>query len=284
LVIQNKKAKIKMSKVSGDQFYTNVSIAKKCLDKLSEYVDVNSFDIIIEPSAGTGSFFNLLPVDKRIGIDLEPKCEGIACADYLDFEPPPNKKIAVVGNPPFGVMCKSAVRFFGHSAKFADIIAFIIPRTFKRISVQNRLSLNFELIFNGDLPTTPCCFTPKIGAKCCFQIWQRTLQPRQKIRQESTHPDFEFLQWGPLDSKNQPTPNMDADFVMRAYGSNCGKLFTENLISLRPKSYHWIKAGIDIDLLKNRFRALDYSISKDTCRQDSIGRKELIHLYKSSFN
>ena len=100
---------------------------------------------------------------------------------------------------------------------------------------------------------------------------------RQKIIQESTHPDFEFLQWGPLDSKNQPTPNMDADFVMRAYGSNCGKLFTENLISLRPKSYHWIKAVIDLDLLKERFASLDYSISKDTCRQDCIGRKEFIH-------
>jgi hypothetical protein len=274
----------KQEKISGDQFYTKEGIAKKCLDKLSEYVNLNLFDTIIEPSSGSGSFFNLLPVDKRIGIDLEPKCEGIIRMDYLDFEPLPNKKIIVTGNPPFGVMCKSAVLFFNHSAKFADIIAFIIPRTFKRISVQNRLSLDFELIFNEDLPTTPCCFTPKMGAKCCFQIWQRTLQPRQKIRQESTHPDFEFLQWGPLDSKKQPTPNMDADFAMRAYGSNCGKLYTENLISLRPKSYHWIKAGIDIDLLKNRFRALDYSISKDTCRQDSIGRKELIHLYKSSFN
>jgi hypothetical protein len=273
-----------MSKVSGDQFYTKSEIAKKCLDKLSEYVDVNSFDIIIEPSAGTGSFFNLLPVDKRIGIDLEPKCEGIACADYTDFEPPPNKKIAVVGNPPFGINSKSAVIFFKHSAKFADIIAFIIPRTWKRISIQNRLSLDFELIFNMDLPMTPCCFTPKMSAKCCFQIWQRTSQPRQKIRQESTHPDFKFLKMGPKDINGQPMPNPLADFVMRAYGSNCGQIYTENLMSLRPKSYHWIKAGIDIDLLKERFASLDYSISKDTCRQDSIGRKELIHLYKNSFN
>ena len=274
----------KEDSISGDQFYTKSEIAKKCLDKLSEHVDVNLFDIIIEPSAGTGSFFNLLPVDKRIGIDLEPNCEGVIQGDYTDFEPPPNKRIAVVGNPPFGINSKSAVIFFDHSAKFADIIAFIIPRTWKRISIQNRLSLDFELIFNMDLPTTPCCFTPKMGAKCCFQIWQRTSQPRQKIRQESTHPDFEFLKMGPLDSKNQPTPNMDADFVMRAYGSNCGRLFTENLISLRPKSYHWVKSRIDIDLLKERFASLDYSISKDTCRQDSIGRKELIYLYKSSFN
>mgnify|MGYP006100237281 CR=1 FL=1 len=271
-------------KISGDQFYTKSEIAKECLDKLSEYVDVNLFDIIIEPSAGTGSFYNLLPLGKRIGIDLEPKHEGVIQMDYLDFAPPPNKKIMIVGNPPFGVNSKSAVIFFNFSAKFADIIAFIIPRTFKRISVQNRLSLDFELIYTEDLPTSPCCFTPKMGAKCCFQIWQKISPCRQKIKQESTHPDFEFLKLGPKDGKNQPTPNMDANFVMRAYGSNCGEIYTENLMSLRPKSYHWIRAGINIDLLKERFTSLDYSISKDTCRQDSIGQKELIHLYKSSFN
>ena len=167
-------------KIYGDQFYTKEKTAQNCLAKLTERIDVNSFDIIIEPSAGTGSFYNLLPVDKRIGIDLEPDCEGIIEMDYLDFEPLPNQKILVVGNPPFGVMCKSAVLFFKHSAKFADIIAFIIPRTFKRISIQNRLSLDFELIYTEDLPTTPCCFTPKMGAKCCFQIWQKTSQLKTK--------------------------------------------------------------------------------------------------------
>ena len=272
-----------MSKVLHDQFYTKEDTATKCLAKLTECVDVHPFDIIIEPSAGTGSFYKLLIPSKRLGIDLEPKCEGLLKMDYLEFEPPPNKKIMIVGNPPFGVMCKSAVLFFNHSAKFADCIAFIVPRTFKRISVQNRLSMDFELIYNEDLPTSPCCFTPKMAAKCCFQIWQRALRPRQPIKQDVSHPDFNFLKWGPKDSKNQPTPNPSADFVMRAYGSNCGELFTE-LMSLRPKSYHWIKANIDIDLLKERFRSLDYSISKDTCRQDSIGQKELIHLYKSSFN
>jgi len=281
---ETKLALVKKDSISGDQFYTKSEIAKECLDKLSEIVNFDLFDTIIEPSSGKGVFFNLLPVDKRIGIDLEPKCEGVIQMDYLDFEPPPNKRIAVVGNPPFGINSRSAVRFFGHSARFAEVIAFIIPRTWKRISVQNRLSLDFELIFNMDLPMTPCCFTPKMNAKCCFQIWVRTSQPRQKIRQESTHPDFEFLKMGPNDINGQPTPNPDADFVMRAYGSNCGQLYTENLMSLRPKSYHWIKARIDIVLLKERFEMLDYSISKDTCRQDSIGRKELIHLYKSSFN
>ena len=79
----------------------------------------------------------------------------------------------VIGNPPFGKISSFAVRFFNKSAEYAEVIAFIVPRTFKRVSVQNRLNLNFHLIYNEDLPMKPCCFEPKMGAKCCFQIWKK---------------------------------------------------------------------------------------------------------------
>ena len=35
---------------------------------------------------------------------------------------------------------------------------------------------------------------------------------------------------------------------------------------------------------EKRFNSLDYSISKDTVRQDSIGQQEVIYLYKCKFN
>ena len=68
---------------------------------------------------------------------------------------------------------------------------------------------------------------------------------------------------------------------MKAYGSNCGKITQENLLSLRPKSWHWIKSNICINKLIKMFNKLDYSISKDTARQDSIGRGEVVYLYKT---
>ena len=40
---------------------------------------------------------------------------------------------------------------------------------------------------------------------------------------------------------------------------------------------------MDIKTLKNRFRSLNYDMSKDTVRQDSLGQKELIYLYTCSF-
>ena len=51
-----------------------------------------------------------------------------------------------LGNPPFGKNCSLAIKFFNKAAEFADLIAFIIPRTFKRISIQNKLNLNFSFI------------------------------------------------------------------------------------------------------------------------------------------
>ena len=181
------------------------------------------------------------------------------------------KKYLVIGNPPFGRVSSLAVRFFNKSAEFANVIAFIIPRTFKRVSIQNKLDLNFELVYNEDLPITPCCFTPKMTAKCCFQIWVKRRTKRKKITYDKTHNDFKFLKHGPKDNNNQPTPPKNCDFVIKAYGVNCGEVIDKGLEMLKPKSWHWLKSNINIELLKNRFKQLDYSISKDTVRQDSFG-------------
>lgn len=269
---------------SLDQFYTKEHISEKCINILKKYISFNDYDYILEPSAGTGSFYKLIPKNKRIGLDVEPKFDGIIKMNYFDFIPEKNKKYIVIGNPPFGRISSLAVKFFNKSAEFSDIIAFIIPRTFKRVSIQNKLNLNFKLIHNEDLPIKPCCFTPNMDAKCCFQIWKKDEYKRDIIKYDKTHPDFEFLKLGPKDNKNQPTPPLGADFVMKAYGSNCGELNCNNLELLRPKSWHWIKSNINVDELKKRFNSLDYSISKDTVRQDSIGQQEVIHLYKSKYN
>ena len=173
-----------------DQFYTNHNIAVKCLKTLNTHINYSDFDYILEPSAGTGSFYKLLPIDKRIGLDLEPKYEGIRQLNFFDFKPEKDKKYLVIGNPPFGRISSLAVKFFNKSAEFSDCIAFIIPRTFKRVSIQNKLDLNFKLIYNEDLPMKPCCFTPKMSAKCSFQIWKKTDEKREKVIYDKTHIDF----------------------------------------------------------------------------------------------
>lgn len=273
--------------MSLDQFYTNDDVALQCFNIVKSFVDLNDYDIILEPSAGKGSFFKLFPQDKRVGIDIDPKYEedgSIIKQDFLQYCAESNKKYIVIGNPPFGKISSLAIKFFNHAANFADVIAFIVPRTFKRVSVQNSLDLSFKLIYNKDLPLKPCCFNPQMDAKCSFQIWKKDSVPRNKIIYDMTHHHFEFLKYGPLDTNKQPTPPLNADFAIKAYGSNCGVIVSENLDKLRPKSWHFIKSHIDVEQLKNNFSLLDYSISKDSVRQDSLGKGELVFLYKQKIS
>lgn len=121
-------------------------------------------------------------------------------------------------------------------------------------------------------------------AKCCFQIWGKKDIDRQTTILSTVHTDWEFLALGPKDAKGQPTPPVAAHFAIRAYGGKCGEIVKDNLEKLRPKSWHWIKANIEMSTLIERFKSLDYTISHNTARQNSIGRGELIKLYSDKYN
>ena len=268
-----------------DKFYTIPSYSKKCIDKVFELYDKSSFDLIIEPSAGNGSFFNQLECNNKIGIDISPENKNIIKMDFFDYTPQSHiNNILVIGNPPFGKISSIAIKFFNHSAKWANVIAFIIPRTFRRPSVQNKLSNMFHLIYDDDVSTKPCCFTPQMMVKCCFQIWEKKETERPFIDLPTKHKDWEFLSFGPIDKYGQPTPPDGADFAMRAYGGKIGEIEKIKLSELRPKSWHWIKSNINKEELINRFNQLDYSDSLNTARQNSMGRGEVVRLYNDFIN
>jgi len=293
-----------------DKFYTIPTIAKKCILKLGEKYDWTKWDLVIEPSAGSGSFLLQIPTKKCIGIDISPEHKDIIKEDFLMYNPhtyiyqepykdkdiirqlninPQNlKNILVLGNPPFGKISSLAVKFFNHAAEWASVIAFIIPKTFRRVSIQNKLNKQFHLVYDDEIPLKPCSFTPPMMVKCCFQIWEKKETCRDIVELTTKHKDWEFLSFGPLDTNNQPTPPEGADFAIRAYGGKCGDIIKDNLNTLRPKSWHWIKANtsisITISILIERFSSLDYSLSKDTARQNSIGRSDLVKLYSDSYN
>lgn len=256
-----------------DKFYTIPEVAQSCIDELTKRYGWN-WDLVIEPSAGSGSFYNLLPHPK-LGIDIAPESDDIIELDFFDYDPPAGR-ILVVGNPPFGRVSSLAVKFF-QKAKFASIIAFIVPRTFRRISIQNRLPLQFHLVHDIDI--APNSFTPQLNVKCCFQIWEKRDELRMHIHLATTHPDFDFVPLGPV-VDGRPTPPI-ADFALLAYGGACGRIEKNNLHTLSPKSWHWIKSNIDVDVLIQNFMMLDYSVSKNTARQNSIGKGELVQLYSA---
>ena len=91
-----------------DKYYTKDTIVDSCLNSIKNYININSDDLIIEPSAGNGSFITGIKSlsNNFIFYDLEPENKEIIKQDYLlfDYEELTNKfnKIHIIGNPPFG--------------------------------------------------------------------------------------------------------------------------------------------------------------------------------------
>lgn len=259
-----------------DKFYTKPDISKKCINLLNDTINISSFDLIIEPSAGNGSFFKQLPKN-TIGIDIKPECEHVKQMNFFEYKPPNKLNILVIGNPPFGKVNSLSIKFFNHAAKFSKVIAFIIPRTFNKESIQNRLDLNFHLIKCIDIPTKPCSFEPTMSVKCCFQIWEKRNYKREKIILTTKHPDWNFINYE-IDN-NKPKIPSNFDFTLLAYGGKCGEIKTDNFDNLNPKGWHFIKSNIDINKLISNFKKIDYSACNNTARQNSLGRGELVKLY-----
>lgn len=243
----------KVRETGLDKFYTIPSISEKCLEIIGSRYKWSDWGLVIEPSAGNGSFLTRIPTIKKIGIDISPEHKDIIEQDFLTYYPPSNiDKILVVGNPPFGKVSSLAIKFFNHASIWADVIAFIIPRTFRRVSIHNKLNTKFHLVFDEEIPIKPCSFNHPMMVKCCFQIWEKQETKRPIIELSTSHNDWEFLGFGQKDINGQPTPPKEADFAIRAYGGKCGEIVDTGLDTLRPKSWHWIKTNIKkIFLLKD---------------------------------
>lgn len=270
-----------------DKFYTLPSVSKQCIEVVDRLYDLSHFDTIVEPSAGNGSFSTQLPGNTTIALDISPEHDiNIKKQDFFTFFPQlQNRRVLVIGNPPFGRVSSLAVRFFNHAAQWCDVIAFIVPRTFRRVSVQNRLHLSFHLKHDEDIPMDPCCFSPPMMAKCCFQVWEKSRDTkRDVIKLPMSHPDWDFIPYGPKDDNHQPTPPIGADIAIRAYGGKCGELVLSGFESLRPKSWHFIKCNIEKKTLIQRLSDIDYTLSENTARQNSIGRGELVRLYAEKYD
>jgi len=164
-----------------DQYFTKEAVALNLYEKTCEIISKKEQNIDdfhwIEPSAGNGVFFNLLPKNKRTGIDIKPLNSEIIQSDYLRYILPDNNKKIVIGNPPFGHRGVMALKFINHSKK-ADYVCFILPMFFEskgKGSIKYRVN-GFNLIHSERLPKNSF-YTPdnnkNVDVKCVFQIWSK---------------------------------------------------------------------------------------------------------------
>jgi len=163
-----------------DQYFTNKELAKSLYNKtrqiIAEYESGIDDYVWLEPSVGEGCFFDLLPDDKKIGVDISPLRSDVIPSDYLQYSLPP-RKIIVIGNPPFGHRGVTALDFINHSQK-AEYVCFILPMFFEskgKGSIKYRVK-GFHLIHSERLPNHSFYIpaTHKtVDVKCVFQIWSK---------------------------------------------------------------------------------------------------------------
>lgn len=168
----------KFRKNAKDQFYTKVSIAKSCIQHIITKLPYTTNYVWVEPSAGNGSFLHNIPATiEKIGLDLDPMADDIRQQDYLQWELPhslKNKKIIVVGNPPFGRQSSLAKSFITKSCEFATIIAFILPKSFTKPSMFRVFDTKFHQICSTELEKNAFVINGSPhDVPCVFQIWQK---------------------------------------------------------------------------------------------------------------
>ena len=187
----------KFRKNTKDQYYTKPSVAKKCLDKIFACLQNPETYEWVEPSAGNGAFLKILPHSfDKIGIDLEPKSPHIQQGNFLDWTPTTQKERVFFGNPPFGRQGSLAKSFIKHAAQYANIIGFILPRSFVKPSMSRAFPLKFHCIHSEELEKNAFEVNKEEhDVPCVFQIWEK--RDVDRVMEEPIKEDgFEYVKHG----------------------------------------------------------------------------------------
>ena len=251
-----------------DKFYTQKDVATECINLVP---DLNTYDLIIEPSAGDGSFSSQL---NCIAYDIEPEAENIIQQDWLTVTKPQAAHLLVIGNPPFGSRSTLAKNFIKHAVKLgAETIAFILPDTFSKLSNQSKTLFpdNWRLIVEHKLSNSNFIIeqNKQYFVPCSFYVWtKRPGKLNLRKTKETPVDDFIFLS---RDDKN-------ADFSING---NSGRVKEISEIT-NPKAEHYIKAkNKTIQELKEIFSKLNYNkIASVNGGNYWIGQQEILKAYK----
>ncbi|MCY4571058.1 MAG: hypothetical protein OXD49_22425 [Candidatus Poribacteria bacterium] len=260
---------------SLDQFYTKEIIAKLCWNHLIETIsslDKSINDLFfLEPSAGKGAFYSLMPEHRRIGMDLEPKCDGVNLQDFLktvkiEFE---SHNTVVVGNPPFGKRGNLAVAFFNHSAYLAETVAFIVPVIFRKFMIHKKLDSRMKFISKLELPKESFEFDngKTYAVNTEFQIWTRLPCVCEDMREYGAppirHKDFQMWQYNNTPEALKVFEN-DFDFAVPAQGwQDYSRKETE--ANNCEKHKQWILLKAKNAAILSRLLTIDYNDLAHRC-------------------
>ena len=260
-----------------DKYYTTTKVVDQCINIIKNNLDIKNNDLIIEPSAGNGSFMNGIKslCHNYKFFDLKPENKEIIKQDYLKYQYTKTKdinKIHVIGNPPFGRQSSLAIKFIKKSCEYCDSISFILPKSFKKESLKKHFNLYFHLIYEIDLNKNSFLVDNiPYDVPCVFQIWEKK-KIKRYIPIKLKPYLFKFV-------KKNESPSIS----LRRIGVYAGKI-DKNFENKSESSHYFIKFN---DPVKNEINLNNSSIYKQlsniefncknyTCGPKSISKQETI--------
>ena len=214
--------KLGNTRVTGkEQYYTPKPLALELVAQIEKVLGSLARKTVLEPAGGNGAFIDAVQaigVANVISFDIEPLHELVTFGDFLEQEIKESNLITI-SNPPFGRNNSLSIPFFNHAAKVSDAICFIVPRSWRKWSVTNRLDLGFALALDLDIDIdyVDAAGTPlsdKNHLATCFQIWKKVDAPRALVR---------VTDKGIIE---KVSPEL-ADVSLTIFGYGCGKVKTQ---------------------------------------------------------
>lgn len=214
-----------------DQFYTKVSVAKQCVDILLATVPNARTYTWIEPSAGSGAFLQCVPGSaESIGLDIDPKSADILQADFLTWSPPAERQYLIFGNPPFGRQASLAKAFLRRSCQMAEVIAYILPRSFMKPSMTNVIDPMFHCLYSQELGKDSFEINGAAhDVPCVFQIWQKQATARE-VAPKLQERGFRYV------SAEEPY-----DLAFRRVGGLAGRCYLSGSGTFSPQTHYFWK-------------------------------------------
>ena len=257
-----------------DKFYTNLDIVDKCYDAIKKHVDIDKNDLIIEPSAGSGSFINII---KKLSnnykfYDIKPENNEIIKKDFLELRIEDSKKTTthIIGNPPFGIKSSRAIAFIKHATNIlqAKSVSFILPISFKKSSQQKSFPPNYHLIHQITLPENSFTyFGVSKNIKTVFQIWVRKDKLRKIPKKLIPAPWYSFVK------------KEDSDISIRRVGSNIGHVkIREDIDNINTHWFIKTKNIKNISELLIKLNSINYNKDNNVGAL-SISKQDIIKNY-----
>ena len=261
-----------------DKFYTKPEVVAKCLEEFKKVKINHVTDVVIEPSAGNGSFTSQLVKYNSISYDIAPEGEGIVEQDFLKLNLTEGFQIPLhfIGNPPFGRQSSMAKKFIKHICECdkTKSFGFILPKSFKKESMQRCIPLDFHLISQIDIEKDGFLVNgDDHDVPCIFQVWERKEENRY------VSPKLEPKGYSFVKTK------MEATFALRRVGVYAGKMIDmlqDGIVfnKLSDQSHYYILVKGMTYKERDEFREKYYKTIEwnhdNTVGPKSIGKQEFI--------